>query len=173
MQYKNPILQPEALGKVPINDRRKGEGAPLTLADVADLEWGTWPLAGDAVINGGPGLMLVVQKLPWANTLEVTRRVEAALNEMRPGLPGVEIDTTIFRPATFIEMSIENLTESLLVGALLVVVVLWLFLYEWRIALISATIIPLSLIFSLFVLSLRGATINVMTVALINAIRHS
>jgi len=81
--------------------------------------------------------MLVVQKLPWANSLDVTRRVEAALDEMRPGLPGYRIDTTIFRPATFIEMSIDNLTESLLVGGLLVIAVLWLFLYEWRIALIQ------------------------------------
>src|SRR6185503_7068649 len=98
--------------------------------------WGHGPLAGDAVINDGPGLMLVVQKLPWANTLEVTRQVEAAIEEMRPGLPGYQIDTTIFRPATFIEMSVDNLTESLVVGAVLVVVVLLLFLYEWRTALI-------------------------------------
>src|SRR6185295_8010236 len=96
---------------------------------------------------------------------DVTRRVEAALDEMRPGLPGYQIDTTIFRPATFIEMSIDNLSESLFVGALLVIVVLFLFLYEWRVALISATIIPLSLMCSLFVLSISGATINVMTLA--------
>ena len=165
VQHRLSIREPEALGKIPINDRMKGDDTPLTLADVADVEWGTAPLAGDAVINDGPGLMLVVQKLPWANTLEVTRRVEAALAEMRPGLPGYEIDTTIFRPATFIEMSIDNLTESLLVGGLLVVLVLLLFLFEWRIALISASIIPLSLIFSMLVLSLRGATLNVMTLA--------
>ena len=159
------IREPEALGKIAINDRIKSDGTALTLADVADVVWGHGPLAGDAVINGGPGLMLVVQKLPWANTLEVTRRVEAALDEMRPGLPGYHIDTTIFRPATFIEMSIRNLNESLLVGGLLVVVVLLFFLYEWRIALISASIIPLSLMVSLLVLSWRGATINVMTLA--------
>lgn len=159
------IREPEALGGISINGRIKNDGTPLTLTDVADVVWGHGPLAGDAVINDGPGLMLVVQKLPWANTLDVTRRVEAALAEMRPGLPGYAIDTTIFRPATFIEMSIDNLTESLLVGGLLVVVVLLLFLYEWRIALISASIIPLSLMFSLLVLSLAGATINVMTLA--------
>jgi CzcA family heavy metal efflux pump len=159
------IREPEALGKIPINNRVKNDGTPITLADVADVQWGTGPLAGDAVVNDGPGLMLVVQKLPWANTLEVTRQVEAAIEEMRPGLPGYEIDTTIFRPATFIEMSIDNLTESLLVGGVLVVVVLLFFLYEWRIALISATIIPLSLMCSLVVLSLRGATINVMALA--------
>ncbi len=165
VQHKLSIRDPEALGKIPINDRKKGNDTPLTLADVADVQWGTWPLTGDAVINGGPGLMLVVQKLPWANTLEVTRRVEAAMDELRAGLPGYEIDTTIFRPATFIEMAINNLTESLLIGGLLVVVILLLFLFEWRVALISATIIPLSLVFSLLVLSLRGATINVMTLA--------
>jgi len=159
------IREPEALGTISINGRVKTDDTPLTLADVADVVWGHGPLAGDAVINDGPGLMLVVQKLPWANTLDVTRRVEAALAEMHPGLPGYEIDTTIFRPATFIEMSIDNLTESLLVGGLLVVVVLLLFLFEWRIALISASIIPLSLMFSMLVLSLRGATINVMTLA--------
>lgn len=165
VQHTLSIRDPQMLGQVPINDRMKNNETPLTLADVADLQWGTWPLSGDAVINDGPGLMLVVQKLPWANTLEVTRRVEAAIEEMRPGLPGCDIDTTIFRPATFIEMSIGNLTESLLIGGVLVVVILMLFLFEWRVALISATIIPLSLMFSLLVLSLRGATINVMTLA--------
>jgi hypothetical protein len=137
----------------------------LRLSDVADVKWETLPLSGDAVINGGEGLMLIVQKLPWANTLDVTRGVEAAIDEMRPGLPGVEIDTTIFRPATFIEHAIDNLTESLLIGGLLVILVLLVFLFEWRVALISATIIPLSLMSALLVLSLRGVTINVMTLA--------
>jgi multidrug efflux pump subunit AcrB len=72
------------------------------------------------VINDGPGLMLIVEKLPWANTLEVTRGIEAALAELRPGLPGIEIDNTIFRPATFIELSIHNLMRALLIGCVLV-----------------------------------------------------
>jgi CzcA family heavy metal efflux pump len=127
--------------------------------------WGTWPLFGDAVINQGEGLMLIVEKLPWANTLDVTRGVEEAIDSMRPGLKGIEIDTTIFRPATFIETSINNLTESLLIGAVLVVIILLFFLYEWRVALISATIIPLSLMASLLVLNLQGVAINVMTLA--------
>ncbi len=58
------------------------------------------PMVGDAVINGGPGLMMIVEKLPWANTLDVTRGVEEAIESLKPGLPGLEIDTTIFRPAT-------------------------------------------------------------------------
>jgi CzcA family heavy metal efflux pump len=160
-----PAITPEKLGEVPINDRTKPDGSPLLIKDVANLVWDTWPLFGDAVINQGEGLMLIVEKLPWANTLDVTRGVEQAINEMRPGLKGIEIDTTIFRPATFIENSIDNLTESLLIGGLLVVLILLFFLYEWRVALISATIIPLSLMASLLVLNLRGVAINVMTLA--------
>jgi CzcA family heavy metal efflux pump len=160
-----PVISPESLGEVPINDRTKADGSPLLIKDVADIVWGTWPMFGDAVINEGPGLMMIVEKLPWANTLEVTRGVEEALKEMEPGLKGINIDTTIFRPATFIETSINNLTESLLVGAVLVVIVLLFFLYEWRVALISATIIPLSLMAALLVLNLQGVAINVMTLA--------
>ena len=160
-----PVITPETLAQVPINDRKKPDGTPLRLSDVGDVVWGTLPLIGDAVINEGPGLMMIVEKLPWANTLDVTRGVEAAIDEMRPGLPGIDIDTTIFRPATFVEQSIDNLTESLLVGGVLVVVVLLFFLFEWRVALISATIIPVSLMASLLVLNLRGVTINVMTLA--------
>ena len=159
------IRSPEDLAQVPINDRKKPDGTPLLLGDVGDVIWGTWPLVGDAVINNGLGLMLIVEKLPWANTLDVTNGVEAAFKEMQPGLKGIDVDTTIFRPATFIEQSIDNLTESLLVGGVLVVIVLLFFLYEWRVALISATIIPLSLMAALLVLNLRGATINVMTLA--------
>lgn len=160
-----PVITPETLGEVPINDRRKPDGSPLLIKDVANVVWGTWPLFGDAVINEGPGLMLIVEKLPWANTLDVTRGVEAAIEEMKPGLKGIDIDTTLFRPATFIETSINNLSEALLVGAVLVVIILLFFLYEWRVALISATIIPLSLMASLLVLNLRGVSINVMTLA--------
>jgi CzcA family heavy metal efflux pump len=159
------IRTPEDLAQVPIRDRKKPDGTPLRLSDVGDVVWDTWPLFGDAVINGGPGLMLIVEKLPWANTLDVTRGVEEAIEQMRPGLTGIDIDTTIFRPATFIEQSIDNLTESLLVGGVLVVIVLLFFLYEWRVALISATIIPVSLMAALLVLNLRGVSINVMTLA--------
>jgi len=159
------IQTPEELAQVPIYNRTKDDGAPLLLDDVGDVTWGTWPLFGDAVINQGEGLMMIVEKLPWANTLDVTRGVEEAIDQMKPGLRGIDIDTTIFRPATFIENSIDNLTGSLMLGALLVVIVLLFFLYEWRVALISATIIPLSLMAALLVLNLRGVTINVMTLA--------
>jgi CzcA family heavy metal efflux pump len=160
-----PIETPESLAVIPINDRKKPDGSALTLADVGEVVWDHLPMVGDAVINDGEGLMMIVEKLPWANTLDVSRGVEEAIDELRPGLQGIDIDTTIFRPATFIETSINNLTESLLLGAVLVVIVLLFFLYEWRVALISATIIPLSLMAALLVLNLRGVPINVMTLA--------
>jgi len=160
-----PVITPETLGEVPVYDRKKPDGTPLLIGDLGNVVWGTLPLFGDAVINEGPGLMMIVEKLPWANTLDVTRGVETAIEEMKPGLKGIDIDTTIFRPATFIEMSIDNLTKSLLVGGVLVVIVLFFFLYEWRVAIISATIIPVSMMVALLVLNLTGVTINVMTLA--------
>jgi CzcA family heavy metal efflux pump len=157
-----PIVTPDDLGKVTIE---REDGKALLLSDVARLVEDHQPLAGDAVINDGPGLMLIVEKLPWANTLDVTRGVETAMDELQPGLPGMEVDTTIFRPATFIETSIDNLTQALLIGALLVVLVLGAFLFEWRAALISVVAIPLSLVAAGLVLYLRGTTVNVMILA--------
>jgi CzcA family heavy metal efflux pump len=162
IQHKLPIVTPDDLAQVPVEQRR---GKPLRLGDVADLVVDHQPLIGDAVINDGPGLMLIVEKLPWGNTLEVTRGVEAALDEMRPGLPGMEIDETIFRPATFVESAIHNLSRALLLGSLLVILILVVFLYDWRAAVISAVAIPLSLLAAGFVLYLRGATINTMILA--------
>jgi CzcA family heavy metal efflux pump len=157
-----PIATPDDLAKVTV-ERRGGKA--LRLGDVADVVVDHQPLIGDAVINDGPGLMLIVEKLPWGNTLEVTRGVEAAIDEMRPGLPGMEIDTTIFRPATFVEEAIANLSRALLLGSLLVILILVLFLYDWRAAVISAVAIPLSLLAAGYVLFLREATINTMILA--------
>jgi CzcA family heavy metal efflux pump len=162
IRHTLPIVTPDDLAQVVVEER---DGKPLRLGDVANVVEDHQPLLGDAVINDGPGLMLIVEKLPWGNTLEVTRQVEAALEEMKPGLPGLQIDSTIFRPASFIEMAIENLTMALFLGVLLVVLVLVAFLFEWRTALISVIAIPLSLIAAGMVLYLRGATINTMVLA--------
>jgi CzcA family heavy metal efflux pump len=157
-----PIITPADLAEVTIEMR---DGGPLKLKDVAQVVEDHQPLIGDAVINDGLGLMLIVEKLPWGNTLDVTEGVEAAIDELRPGLPGIEIDTTIFRPATFVETAIDNLTESLLLGSLLVVLVLSLFLFDWRSALISLITIPVSLMAAGMVLAARGATVNTMILA--------
>jgi len=160
-----PATTPEELAKVTFNEKTKADGTPLLLGDVGDVLWDYKPLIGDAVINDGPGLLLIVEKFPWGNSLDVTRGVEQALEAMKPGLPGIEIDSTIFRPATFIEMVIQNLSESLLFGSILVVIILFAFLFEWRVALISLVIIPVSLMSALLVLNVQGATINVMVLA--------
>ena len=153
---------PETLAQVPIKTR---DGRPLRLGDVATLMYAPPDMIGDAVINDGPGLMLIVEKFPWGNTLDVTRGVEAALEAMKPGLPGVEIDTKIFRPATFIEDSIHNLSFALLLGCLLVIVILIAFLYDVRAALIASVAIPLSLLTGGLVLFLFGASVNTMVLA--------
>jgi CzcA family heavy metal efflux pump len=165
IRHVQSIVTPEDLARVAINDDKKSDGTPVRLGDVSDTVVDTWPMIGDAVINDGPGLLLIVEKFPWANSLEVTNGVEAAIDQMRPGLQGIDIDTTIFRPATFVEVALENLISSLLIGAGLVVLILLLFLWDWRIALISATIIPLTVMITLLVLSYFGTTINVMVLA--------
>jgi CzcA family heavy metal efflux pump len=156
------IRSPADLARVPIEIR---DGKPLLLGDVADVVEDHQPLIGDAVIHGGPGLMLVVEKLPWANTLDVTKGVEDALKELQPGLTGINVDATIFRPASFIETAVDNLSRALLLGCLFVVLVLGLFLFEWRTALISLVAIPLSLVAAGLVLYYTKATVNTMVLA--------
>jgi CzcA family heavy metal efflux pump len=160
--HKYDKVSPEPLANVPLAVRN---GKQLLLKDVAKVDIGHQPMVGDGIINEGPGLLLIVEKFPWANTLQVTRGVEEALDAMRPGLPDVEIDHTIFRPATFIETSIANLSTALLIGAVLLMLVLVAFLYEWRVASISAVAMPLSLVAAGLVLYWRDATINVMILA--------
>jgi CzcA family heavy metal efflux pump len=160
------IQSPKDLAQVPLETQPvPAPPRPLRLGDVGDVVQDSLPIIGDAVINGGPGLLMVVEKFPWANTLKVTHDVDAAIAQLRPGLPGIDFDTTIFRPATFIDDSIHNLSVSLLIGFLLVVLILVLFLFEWRVAFISILTIPLSLTAALLVLRALGATINTMVLA--------
>jgi CzcA family heavy metal efflux pump len=169
--HTSPVRTAGDLGLMALNT-----GAPQTstaasvpatrrLSDVADVVEGFPPPIGDGVINKGPGLLLIVEKQPEGNTLQVTREVEDALTALAPGLRGVEVDHTIFRPATFIEMSLSNLNRALLIGCILVVIVLALFLWDWRTAVISLTAIPLSLLAAALVLSRTGGTLNTMVIA--------
>lgn len=162
IRNKLAIVTPEDLAEVPLASR---DGKTVLLGDVAKVVQEAPLLAGDAVINGGPGLMLIVEKLPWGNTLDVTEDVEKAIAEMSPGLPDVNFDTNIFRPAGYVDESINHLTSSLVLGALLVLVVLAMFLYDWRSALISVITMPLSLVAAGLVLYIRGATVNTMVLA--------
>ncbi len=157
-----PIQTPGAMGGVPIADRTSGI---VRLRQAAHVGWGYPPLVGDAVIDGGPGLMLVIEKFPGANTLQVTAGVTKALAALSPGLSGIKVDTHIFRQATFIELAIHNLGLSVLLGCILVVFVLFAFLFQWRAAFVSLLAIPLSLAAAAIVFDATGATINTMILA--------
>jgi CzcA family heavy metal efflux pump len=157
-----PVVTPADLAKVPITSKH---GRAVRLGDVATVAQRYQPLIGDAIIDGRPGLLLVVEKLPWANSLQMTAGVEQALKDLQPGLPGIQFDTRVFQQADFVRLAISNLTQALVLGFILVVVILALFLFEWRVALISLLTIPLSLVATLLVLYWRGATINTMTLA--------
>jgi CzcA family heavy metal efflux pump len=162
VRHVQPIVGPQELGEVPVVERN---GDILQLSDLATVREDHQPVWGEGVVNEGDGLLLIVQKFRGANTMEVTDGVEAAVEEMRPGLPGLAMDTTIFRPATFIEQSIDNLTRALLIGVLLVIFIIVAFLFEWRTAFISLIAIPLSLIAAIVVLDLSERSINVMVLA--------
>lgn len=149
------------LARAPIESSQR----PLRLGDVAEVVEGEAPLIGEGVIDGGLGLLLIVEKQPGANTLEVTRGVESALSALAPALTDVKVDPTIFRPATFIEMSVENLKHSLIIGIILVALVLAFFLFDWRTALISMTALPISLFVAVLVLDVLGHGINTMVLA--------
>src|SRR6516225_403028 len=157
-----PIVTPADMAQVPVATTRAG---PVRLGDVALAAEAHQPLIGDAIIDGKPGLLLVVEKLPWANSLQMTAGVEQALRELQPGMPGIKFNTKVFQQADFVKLAISNLTQALVLGFILVVVILALFLFEWRVALISLITIPLSLMATLLVLYWRGATINTMTLA--------
>ena len=158
-----PLTDPDKLAEVVVRTNSRGE--KILLSDVAEVVTDHQQMVGDAIINDSIGLMLIVEKLPWGNTKDITEGVEAAIAKLKPGLPGVEIDTEIFRPATYIDMSIDNLSSALLIACVLVIIVLFVFLFEWRVTLISCVAIPLSLMAGALVLYFRGATINTMILA--------
>ncbi len=157
-----PIVTPADLAKVPVTSSGPGQ---VQLGDIARVAEDHQPLIGDAIIDGQPGLLLVVEKLPWANSLQMTAGIEDAIRQLQPGLPGIKFDTKVFQQADFVKLAIANLTQALVIGFILVVFILALFLFEWRMALISLLTIPLSLVATLLVLYWRGATINTMTLA--------
>ena len=140
-------------------------GTALRVGDVATVVEGFPQPIGDAIINNVPGLLLIVEKQLGANTLQVTRDVERALEDLKPALADVSVDPSIFRPVTFIEMSLQNLSWALLIGCVLVILVLLVFLADWRTALISSTAIPLSLLAAGLLLHYRGGTLDTMVLA--------
>ncbi|MGH3057075.1 MAG: efflux RND transporter permease subunit [Gaiellaceae bacterium] len=162
VQHLSPISTADHLAQVRVEGTN---GRSLRLGDVANVVEGHQPLIGDAVVNDGEGLLLVIEKFPEANALDVTRGVEGAIASMQPGLTGVAFDTTVYRPASFIEQSIDNVTLALIIGAALLVLLLGAFLFGWRPALVAVVAIPLSLVVGALVLYAFGETMNAMVLA--------
>ena len=155
-------LSPQHLGDVVL---RHKDGRSVRLKDVATIAERPEPMIGAAAIQGTPGAVLVVSSQYGANTLEVTRAVEAALEEMEPAARSLEITIhpKLFRPANFVETAIGNIRSSLLIGAVLVTIVLFFFLADVRTALISMMAIPLSLLGAIIVLNRFGVSLNTLT----------
>jgi CzcA family heavy metal efflux pump len=166
VQHSMPIETPEEMAKIPVTPLHLlMTGRRMSLGEVTEVTFAHPPLIGDAIIKNGTGLMLVLEKFPSANTLEVTRDVEKALAELSRGLPGVQIDTGVFRLASYVEESISNLAQAIIFGTILMIIVIGVFLFSWRSTLVCVVAIALSLLTALIALYLTGATINTMALA--------
>ena len=160
IRHVQPIRTAGDLAQVSIED------APSKrLGDVATLVEDHQPLIGDAIIDDAPALALVVEKFPWADTTDATEEVEQALAALRPGLSGLEMDPTLFRPATYLELADDNLSTALLIGALLVLVAFFAFQLNWRTTVISTVAVLSSVFAAGTVLYLRGVPTDLITIA--------
>ena len=156
------IATPQRLAGVVL---RSSNGAAVRIGDVAHVTWGSAPTVGAASIMGKPGVMVVMESQFGTNTMAVTRNIEKTLAGLVPALArqGVDVNANVFRPANFIEAAVGHLRLALVVGAVLVIAVLFLFLLNVRTAVISAVAIPLSLLVAIIVLTSFGVSLNTMT----------
>jgi CzcA family heavy metal efflux pump len=151
----------EELGKSVIKTTERGT---IKLEDVATLTIGPAPKIGDGSLRGDPAVVMTVMKQPATNTLTLTQTIDEALAELQQTMPGdVVINTDIFRQADFINASITNIQKTLLEGSIFVIVILFLFLMNWRATLISLLAIPVSLVVAILTLEWFGFTINTMS----------
>ena len=140
------------------------DGRAIHLEQVANVRFAAAMKRGDAGYSGAPAVIVSVQKQPAADTVKLTHAIEAALGDLKQGLPaGLAAPTVLFRQADFIEASIGNVTEALRDGAIMVAIVLFAFLLSARTTLISLVAIPLSLAVTAMVFRLLDQSINVMT----------
>jgi len=161
IQHTSPVKTAKDLAQVAVEGDLP---RPLRLGNVAQVVEDHQPLVGDAMDGDAPGLMLVVERFPGTSVVDVTHEIDRTLDAMRPGLAGVDIDTGVFRPATFIETALGNLSKRLTLG-LLLALLLGVVLVGWRATLLYAAAILSSLAVAVLVLSLLGVSLNLMIVA--------
>ncbi|MEU0404300.1 efflux RND transporter permease subunit [Streptomyces sp. NPDC006197] len=162
IQHVLPITKAQDLASVAVEDTADKR---LRIGDVATVVEDHQPLIGDVTLSNGPGIMLVIEKYPDANTREVTHAVEEAMTSLQPGLSGITVDTHVYRPASFVDTALDNVGLWALVAVPAVSVLLGLYFLSWRVALISLVSITLAEIAALWVLYLRGSTFNMMVLA--------
>jgi CzcA family heavy metal efflux pump len=150
----------EEIGETVVTAR--GDG-PVLLRDVADVTFGRRTMRGDAGVMARPAVIVSVQKQPGVDTIELTRRVEAALEDLHGAFPADVEVRTLFEQARFIDASITNVEEALRDGAIMVAIVLFLFLLNFRTTLVTLTAIPLSFVATAIVFQFAGLSINTMT----------
>lgn len=139
-------------------------GIPIKIGDVADVKIGAADKIGDGSMNAERSVIVTITKQPQTNTLELTEELDKTLSELQQTLPeGVKVNSHIFRQSDFIQASVDNLQQTLLEGIFFVILVLVIFLMNWRTTVISLFAIPLSLIVSFLVLDFFGYTINTMS----------
>ncbi|MGI8929173.1 MAG: efflux RND transporter permease subunit [Candidatus Limnocylindrales bacterium] len=167
VQHVSPIRTSDDLARVTFvtEGSEGGERRTLTLGQVARVVEDHQPLIGDALVQDGTGLLLVIEKFPGADSVAVTRSVEDALQALGPGLAGIRIDTQLYRPASFIESAVQNLAVAILIGLMLVGLVLLTIGFYWRAALVCLVSIIVSLTAAAVVIYVAGATVNAMLVA--------
>ncbi len=138
-------------------------GRPISIADVAKVAWDTEPKRGESSVNGTPGVIMSVTKTPGFDTVSLTEKIEAAIHDLQPSLPkGVEA-TILFRQRDFIDRSIDNLIEAIRDGAVMVVIILFLFLLNFRTTFITLMAMPLSFAITLLTFKWFGMSVNSMT----------
>ena len=170
-EYGNEYIVRGLLSTNDIDELKKAvvktseNGLPITLDAIADVRIGPkTPVLGVASNDGKPAVLLTVTKQPNTNTLALTGRLDNALGELKANLPAdVKINSQIFRQSRFIDSSIDNVKKSLIEGAIFVIIVLFIFLMNWRTTIISLISIPLSIVFSLLAIRWMGLTINTMS----------
>nr|MBP6550402.1 efflux RND transporter permease subunit [Flavobacterium sp.] len=151
----------EALGHSVIKMKH---GNPIKIEDVAEIKIGASLKIGDGSLKGEPAVIMTVMKQPATNTLELTKTIDASIADIQKNLPkDVHINTKIFRQADFINASINNIQKTLLEGTAFVIIILFLFLMNWRATFISLLAIPISLIVAILTLKWLGFTINTMS----------
>jgi len=139
-------------------------GRPVFVKDIAEVKTGSQVKRGDSSVNGKPAVILSIQKQPGANTVDLTRQIDKVLAELNKELPkGAKLHTELFKQSIFIENSIQNVKEALRDGTLLVFLVLFIFLMNYRTTLITLTAIPLSFLMTTLVFQMLGLTVNTMT----------